>query len=597
MATSCFPTAVGVPGNSTPPDWLSGTPAPFDGSPDDPRWVGAFAHSMGDGAGVQLLFRGLVNSTGPFLLLSWLIKVDPQVQSDVLYVGFGSATTALVVKLELLTAATTSAGTQGSAYNADTMLFSGGNWGAFSGSAPAWVSSGTRAWINFGTPNPTPFAFHMRVPIGQFLDSGNQVKIDLNSTFKMWYSAYINTPLEPGADVEYVWPGKTGVGLDNPPVPSTWDDVRASTVAGDPQCTQTGITIDVLDIGTKNIDGTARPAANEIKFDQNGLDATQPNHSNMFFAHPTFPFADVTRRGEVRARFRMANWGSQIGSLTSASWTNIPGGDSVQCDTNQLGGESHFIWPTQPDMTNPTSVAILNNFRNGTTTHDQCILVELSSVHAGGEIFLRNSIRRNMWLAPASTFAREAEISIVGLQPISPVPRDVYLYLETINMPEQVPLESPPGAPPGVNDLGGRFFGIANFSVQRRNTIEDLIKFVPTYRVHVYHDTGRRRNVKNGSRRILTPQSSFGYFLDHQGALEGWDARLQGAIRIAETFYLLRVDNNGTKKVNTVVQAREAGDARLPEDPIVKEPPPIQPPGGGCGCLGGLINWLKHLFK
>ena len=158
-------------------------------------------------------------------------------------------------------------------------------------------------------------------------------------------------------------------------------------------------------------------------------------------------------------------------------------------------------------------------------------------------------------------------------------------------------MESPPGAPPGVNDLGGRFFGIANFSVQRRNTIEDLIKFVPTYRVHVYHDTGRRRNVKNGSRRILTPQSSFGYFLDHQGALEGWDARLQGAIRIAETFYLLRVDNNGTKKVNTVVQAREAGDARLPEDPIVKEPPPIQPPGGGCGCLGGLINWLKHLFK
>ena len=55
MATSCFPTAIGVPGNSTPPDWLSDTPAPFDGSPDDPRWVGALTHSLGDGAGVQLL--------------------------------------------------------------------------------------------------------------------------------------------------------------------------------------------------------------------------------------------------------------------------------------------------------------------------------------------------------------------------------------------------------------------------------------------------------------------------------------------------------------------------------------------------------------
>ncbi len=593
MAT-CFPTAVGVPANPNPPDWLSGTPAPFDGSPDDPRWVGAFTHSLGDGAGVELLFRGLVASAGPSLLLSWLIKVDPQVQSDVLFVGFGTATTALVVKLELLTATSTSAGTEGTAYNADTLFFSGGTW-TDSGAAPVWVANGTRAWINVGTPNPTPFAFHMKVPIGQFLEASNQVKIDLNTTFKMWYSAYVNTPLEPGADVEYVWPGKTGVGLDNPPAPSTWDDARVSNIAGDPACTQTGITIDVLDIGTKNIDGTARAAANEIRFDQNGLDATQANHSNQFFAHPTFPFADVARRGEVRARFRMANWGSQIGSLTSASWTTIPGGDDVPCDTNQLGGESHFIWPTQPDMTNPTSVAILNNFRNGTTTHDQCILVELSSVHVGGEIFLHNSIRRNMWLAPASTFARVAEISIVGLQPISPVPRDVYLYLETINMPEQVPQEQPP--PAGVPQIGATFDGPA-FSVGRRNTIEDLIKFMPTYRVHVYHDTGRRRNVKGrGSRRILVPQSSFGYFLDHQGALDGWDARLQGAIRIAETFYLLRVENNGTAKVNTVVQAREGGEARLPQDPIVKVPPPIEPPGGGCGCLSGLLNWLKHLFK
>jgi hypothetical protein len=599
MATSCFPTAVGVPGNPTPPDWLSGTPAPFDGSPDDPRWVGALTHSLGDGAGVQFMFRALVNSAQTELLLSWLVKVDPAIGDDTLFVGFGTATTALVVSLQLLTASPTPPGgqTEGVAYNADSMLFSGGNWGAPSGSAPAWVASGTRAWINFGTPNPTPFAFHMRVPIGQFLDlGGNQVKITPGTTFKMWYSAYVNTPTEPGSDVEYVWPGKAGVGLDNPPAPSTWDDVRVSNVANDVACDQTGVTIDVLGIGTKNIDGTARAAANEIRFDQNGVDATQPNHSNMFFAHPTFPFADTTRRGEVRARFRMANWGSQIGSLTSQSWKNIPGGDSVPCDTNQLGGESHFLWPTQPDLTDPTSVAILNNFRNGTTTRDQCILVELSSVHAGGEVFLVNSIRRNMWLAAASTFSREAEISIVGLQPISPVPRDVYLYLETLNMPTRVPQQQPGGE--GEPAGGVLFRNNSAFASRGRNTIEDLIKFVPTYRVHVYHDTGRRRNVKGrGTRRILTPQSSFGYFLEHEGDLDGWDARLQGAIRIAETFYLLRVENNGTAKVNTVVQGRAPGDPVLPQDPIVKEPPPVEPPHGGCGCLGGLLHWLKHLFK
>jgi len=594
MATSCFPTAVGVPGNPNPPDWLSGTPAPFDGSPDDPRWVGALAHSQGDGTGVELLFRGLVDPAKDFLRLSWLVKVDPNITAgaDALFVGFGSATTAVVVRIQLATSTPTPPGPQTApqAYTPDIALFSGGNWGAFAGSAPAWVANGTHAWINFGTPNPTPFAVHMKLPINQFLDmAGNQVKIVAGTTFKMWYSAYVNTPSEMGADVEYVWPGSTGIGLNAPPAPNTWPDVRVSNVANDAACDQVGITIGVLDIGTKNIDGTNRTDSNTIRFDNTLTDATQPNHSNMFFAHPQFPFADVTRRGEVRARFRMANWGSQIGTLTPASWTNIPGGDDVPCDTAQAGGESHFLWPTQSDLTNATSLAILNNFKLGTTTHDQCISVELSSVHVGGEIFLTNSIRRNMWIAPASKFSRAAEISIVGLQPISPVPRDVYLYVETLNMPKQVPKEPPQGG----NTAG--IFGIdthATFAAQRPPTIEDLIKFVPTYRVHVYHDTGRKTNLLGwGTRRIFSAQSSFGFLVDHQGALDGWEVRLEGAIRIAEAFYLLRVENNGKAKVTTVIQAVEPGETRLPEDPIVKEPPPPSS-GDGCGCLGQLFKLL-----
>lgn len=591
MATSCFPTAVGVPGNSTPPDWLSGTPPPFDGSPDDPRWVGALAHSHGLGAGVQVLFRALVNDTQTQLFLSWLVTVDPSqepIGDDTLYVGFGTAATAVVLRMTLLTATPTppAVQTEGVAFNADTLLFSGGSW-TTDGNRPAWLANSTKAWINFMTPgsaNPTPWAIHMVVPLNQFLDlAGNKVKIVKGTPFKMWYSAYINTPNEANADVEYVWPGTTGVGLNDPPVPSTWADALVSTVANDVNCTQTGITIDVLDIGTKNFDGTARPEANLIKFDQNGVDANPPNHTNMFFAHPTFPFNDATRRSKVRARFRMANWGSQIGTLTSDSWANIPGGDSVPCDTAQLGGECHFPWPTNADL----GSSILNRFISGTSTPDQCILVELTSLHLG-EIFLTNSIRRNMWLAPASTFSREAEVSIVGLQPISPVPRDVYLYLETLNMPERVKQDEPP--PPGI--ASHMSSTEANFAAQKRPTIEDLIKFVPTYRVHVYHDTGRRTRLHgNGERRILSPQSSFGYFLEHEGSLEGWDARLQGAIRISESFYLLRIENNGTAKVKTVVQGREPGDPVLPQDPIVKPPPPIKPPGG-CGCLG----WLFKLF-
>jgi hypothetical protein len=593
MATSCFPTAVGVPGNSTPPDWIAPGAAPFDGSPDDPRWVGALAHSLGDGTGIELLFRSLVRPGNTHLLLSWLVKVDPLITAgaDSLFVGFGSAATAMVVRIQLATSAPTPPGPQTAptAYTPDTVMFVGGAWGGFAGSAPAWVASGTRAWINYGTPS-TPFAIQMLVPVNQFLDAGSTIKIIPGTSFKMWYSAYVDSPAEGNPSViEYFWPGTSGIGMTAPPAPSNWADVRVSTIVADPACNQTGITIDVLDIGTKNFDGTNRPDANLIKFDATGADANPPNHTNQFFAHPTFPFADVTRRGEVRARFRMANWGSQIGTLTSDSWTTIPGGDAVPCDTSQLGGECHFIWPTNADL----GSSILTRFRSGTSTADQCILVELSSVHAGGEIFLHDSIRRNMWLAPASTFSREAEISIVGLQPISPVPRDVYLYVETVNMPVRVPQDQPP--PDLTHAFSAKFTtdtGLAA-AVGKKPTIEDLIKFVPTYRVHVYHDTGRRtKMLGGGERRILSPQSSFGYFLQHEGPLEGWDARLQGAIRIAEAFYLLRIDNNGTAKVKTVVQGREPGDPILPQDPIVKEPPPIKPPDGGCGCLG----WLTKLF-
>lgn len=143
MATSCFPTAVGVPGNATPPNWLSGTAAPFDGSPDDPRWVGALAHSLGDGSGVQLLFRSLVDPGKTHLLLSWLVKVDPAITAgnDALLVGFGTASTAIVVRILLNGPTPVSPGSpnagagMGGSYTPDIALYSG-SWGGGSQAAP-----------------------------------------------------------------------------------------------------------------------------------------------------------------------------------------------------------------------------------------------------------------------------------------------------------------------------------------------------------------------------------------------------------------------------------------------------------------------------
>jgi hypothetical protein len=126
----------------------------------------------------------------------------------------------------------------------------------------------------------------------------------------------------------------------------------------------------------------------------------------------------------------------------------------------------------------------------------------------------------------------------------------------------------------------------AGFVAPGRSTIEELIKFLPTYRVHVYHDTGRRTTLLGGgSRRILSPQSSFGFLVQHEGELYGWETRLYGAEKLAENFYVLRVPNNGSVRVTTAIQAREsASESPLPSDGVPK------------GCLWTIWTSLKKLL-
>jgi Putative peptidoglycan binding domain len=587
MTQVLIPRATGVPGNFTPPDWLSNTPPPFDGSPDDPRWVASYANSFGDGVDqVQVLFRGLTDAAKTKLLLSWLVNVDPLVTpgQDSLYVGFGTADGlhAVLVTVQLATVESTTFGTFPKVYTPKIQLFSNGTWSDITLTpnelGNSWFVTGTRAWINYGSAK-TPWAIQMVVPVGQVLNpksaAPDQITLQAAAKFKMWYDVVLYTPFEnqPPPVIPYFLPGTQDLG-SNPPAnltPNIWAD---ASVSNDVQPVGISIGIHAFDVGTQNPDFSSRNNSSEVHWDPSKQDASyDPNHkppiihSNIFYAKPTFPGTpdyDINRKKQVQARFRMANWGSSIGAITPQSWQDIPGGVGVSWSPDH--GECAFPWPTQveltgsPAQTGPT-LKLLDLFNNGTTTRDQCLLVQLSSSF-DGEIFLNDSFRQNMTLVGASKFSRSAEISVVGLEPFSLAPRDVYLYLETVNMPTRVIDESPPQSPPIeeprlLSTRGGR-------------------QDVPTYRVHVYHDTGKRTTLGGVSRPILKPQSSFGYFAQHDGNLIGWAARLHGAIRIAENFYLLRVPNNGVAKVNTVIQAIENANEPIdPEDPIVPIPPPV----------------------
>jgi len=112
-------------------------------------------------------------------------------------------------------------------------------------------------------------------------------------------------------------------------------------------------------------------------------------------------------------------------------------------------------------------------------------------------------------------------------------------------------------------------------------TQEELDLLFPTFRIHVYHDTGERVARPDGTERpVLREQSSFGIYAYHEGTLDGWASSIQGAQRIEENLYLIPVPNDGTAKITVKVQAVDQREDRLPEDPIV---PKKYPKAGGTG--------------
>ena len=111
-------------------------------------------------------------------------------------------------------------------------------------------------------------------------------------------------------------------------------------------------------------------------------------------------------------------------------------------------------------------------------------------------------------------------------------------------------------------------------------SMRQYIRFIPSYRVHVYHTTGDTLTSHGVKHPLLEPQSSFGYFVLHQGPLQGWHSILEGADRISGTDWYKMRNVTGVAKIRTRVQAQVHGE------------PPITPSGGG-GHGGGICDRLK----
>jgi hypothetical protein len=379
------------------------------------------------------------------------------------------------------------------------------------------------------------------------------------------------------------------------PDPSTWRTFQFSSGPSDATCATAGVSLDWTQIGTLNAD------PHQISLVS----------ANTFIARPQNNSGAAIPTGAITARFRLANWGSspsgwEAGVDPNVLWSTIPGGDAVPTGgiinddtlaTNTTG--NHFQWTV--------SGADLAAFQNGTRLLHQCMLVELTSSLANLQ-FANNSVRRNMDFVNASKFERQARLTIKGLKPIAPAGRDMYIWIETLNMPAKAVQGGPPpqlkttipGTPvtdptrppqigvfktnaaaplppaPGYNPpQDGKPVpvpdgeGLQALLAKGEVTQQQIEAVVPMYIAHVYHDTGQKLRFGGVDRPVLGTQDSFEYIVTHKGDLYGWEHQLtaQGSVleQIAPDFYRIHdVPNDGTVTVTSTILALETAPSPLP---------------------------------
>lgn len=543
-AQVCIGPALGVPPNYNAPHWWDnsgGQPAYYQDL-NDPRWSGAaainYTKSFDDGTSSSAMFQALHDSTS--LYLSWRFQGMPasSATQNTLFLGVERPNIGtVIVEVSLAEMSQQKAACGGQKRTLRTFLRNPttGQEQVGGGPAPPELEQTACVWVN--DPQLNLWAVAIQMP-------KSMISFGAGDTFNMWYQIMTGTPEKPVVPLS--WPRAAAI-TDGPapdynavyPAPSQWQQYRLSAGANDAACKLAGVSLDRYKIGTQNTPESAiqwRKAA-----DGGPLD-------NWFHAQPLNHSGVPIPAGKLSAKFRIANWGSL------PDWESVAQPASLWQEIGAASNSADIADGAQSDQSNdirfnwPLTDAEILPFENGAKAKHQCVLVEMSS-SIPDLVFVNRSIYRNMDLVKASTFERSAEISIRGLAPISTAGRDVYLYVETQNMPAKV--------------AGGKAQPQPSMEVTRpiQESITHIDQpLVPTYRVHVFHDSGKSVTLHGVRRLQLEPQGSFGYYVSHDGALYGWNHSLaaQGFTleELAPNFYrVAKVPNDGSFAVITTIQA------------------------------------------
>lgn len=609
-AKLCAPDAKGVPTRRGPPIWwgTSSDDVVVDPQPSDPRWQGATRITRGDGAHEEVSLRALSHTEDgqQYLYLEWAAHPTHAGTDDdrgTIYLGLSAgsgSTNTFVVQFDV-GAATASAPTELSGYK----LYAEPTDGELKKVSTdlAWLENTADVQDDEPT-NPDAakgWFLRARIPIKDASTTGYDDALPVGTEFYLW--TQWSLPRVADDDRVYAYPHGLPEATEvpgptedipptlQPPPIGQWKPAVFGT--SDPECASGGVRLDRLQVGVAP-NGQEGTAVLSHKIEAGAV--------NSLVARPENTGTEPISEKGIEATFRISDWGS------SSEWTPI--GTGLLSESLEPKGTD----PSDPfDGMAPISIQWepSTDYLDDSKDH-QCMLVELRG-SGGPELpptgaepgsnkvtFLNESVYRNMdFVETNSVFSRKATISAKGLPAIDGASdREIYLYLETRNMPQKVDeskwhhrkrfidyhLDRIRGDDPGRSPYGK----------EQPGDYEALDDLMPTYIVHVYHDTGRtvRRNGKE--RRVLKSQPSFGYYVDHNDPLVGWSVALDGAEYLGDNWYRIRVEDEGTHVVRTRVQARETS-AEKPIQAVADWPnhdPCID--GGPCPDSGDSPWWQRY---
>ena len=595
----CIPPPGSVAGLSGPPDWWDGKDQNGVAMPSwdktdpqwDPRWIGARADGYGGGTTNDARFRALFNVEGgtTYLYMSWFVNVAPTFsqQNTSLYVGLsptGNGATGTILQATFNSDTGYVADSAYTSTNANpepllnsqkwtVALYQGNGTTNWQTQTPAWFTDTTplskaltfqntaTAWAN--PQGNHQWAVNFRIPIDPTGKNGVNIGTGL---FKIWF--YIQPDLGVVGNtigyIPYTWPRTTSdvttyvvLNGNQYPDPSDatnpWGPAALESFNTENAC-KNGVDLEDDAIGTTNTPSTYMNAWG----------------NNTFYAAPA-NYGPAVSANVINARFRIANWGAQVGDLTSTSWTDIPNlsavadmtgltaGTSTSPTTGNISGSVDFTSSDPairaihcaivgqsgiPSATPPIPGDSTCGNPNPTMDHHQCILVSLTGNNVD---FIRDSAFHNMDFTQMD-FSEPAEVSTVGLPPLA-AGRNVILFVETRNMPSFPSLGySTPPAP-------GTRASIAGAGLGQRSVFDAAVQYMPTYIVHAYYDTGKTVTIKGVVHPLYQPLTSFGYFVQHKGITFGWQPSIQGATEIAPGYYKLTIPNDGLVKITSNITA------------------------------------------